>query len=262
MAPSTSRIARSCLRRDQGPRALRLARTTCIGRRVLTGRSSLRRPPRRAPPCSVRASSECVPGRKRGRCIETDDTTTITWGNVLMFNARSKPAMSRTARDVQPESRGCPCCPPDRAATSHRPPEAVLSHRVTEPTYRGPLDRPTARSERCLPHRSTRAAAPPRAQLVSNVTARARRAEEGDAAAEVSARAVRRRRSRGSTRRTRRTPSCTRGPRCNRVRNGCRRRWRTRRDQVTSSDRCRGLARASRSKPGLRPPLRSPTARR
>ena len=39
MRRSASRTTRSCLRSDHDPRALRLVRTTCIGRRVLTGRS-------------------------------------------------------------------------------------------------------------------------------------------------------------------------------------------------------------------------------
>src|SRR5258705_8454147 len=70
MRRSTSRTARSCLRKDQGPRAWWLASTTCIGRLVLTGRSSLRRPRRTSPPCWVLASSLCTGRSKSDSCTD------------------------------------------------------------------------------------------------------------------------------------------------------------------------------------------------
>src|SRR5215471_16779690 len=67
-ARRASRILLWCFFIDQLPCARSLRNTTCIGRRTLTGRSSLRRPRRRSPPCSVRRSSVRTPGAKSESC--------------------------------------------------------------------------------------------------------------------------------------------------------------------------------------------------
>ena len=85
MLRKASRTTRSCFVRLHSPCARRLLKTTCIGRRVLTGRSSLRRPRRKAPPCSVRDKSARRLPEKSDRCMNRTVVEDTPRGNVYSF---------------------------------------------------------------------------------------------------------------------------------------------------------------------------------
>jgi hypothetical protein len=82
----TSRTGRSCLRSDHEPRARLLERTTCMGLRVLTGRSSLRQPRPTSPPCSVLANSTCMLRPKSGNCMRGNVRTNAD--RAISFNEK------------------------------------------------------------------------------------------------------------------------------------------------------------------------------